>query len=142
MPMSVQVIEKNGKPEWAVLPYDEYERLVEEAEMLQDVRAYTLTPPTREKCLRSKAKIHSGLTMSDLSRTISDDLLADGSEILRLLHRDAASQVERCRTTSSPRCIKAIRSPSRRFSERRISRGTVIWPLRPTLTTIIRHTSI
>jgi ribosome-binding protein aMBF1 (putative translation factor) len=38
--MSVQVIEKNGKPEWAVLPYDEYKRLVEEAEMLQDVRAY------------------------------------------------------------------------------------------------------
>ncbi|MBN1660844.1 MAG: helix-turn-helix transcriptional regulator [Anaerolineae bacterium] len=38
--MSVQVIEKNGKPEWAVLPYEEYERLVEEAEMLQDVRAY------------------------------------------------------------------------------------------------------
>jgi ribosome-binding protein aMBF1 (putative translation factor) len=38
--MSVQVIEKDGKPEWAVLPYAEYERLVEEAEMLQDVRAY------------------------------------------------------------------------------------------------------
>jgi ribosome-binding protein aMBF1 (putative translation factor) len=38
--MSVQVIEKDGKPEWAVLPYEEYERLVEEAEMLQDVRAY------------------------------------------------------------------------------------------------------
>jgi len=38
--MSVQVIEKDGKPEWAVIPYEEYERLVEEAEMLQDVRAY------------------------------------------------------------------------------------------------------
>jgi PHD/YefM family antitoxin component YafN of YafNO toxin-antitoxin module len=38
--MSVQMIEKNGKPEWAVLPYEEYERLVEEAEMLRDVRAY------------------------------------------------------------------------------------------------------
>jgi ribosome-binding protein aMBF1 (putative translation factor) len=38
--MSVQVIEKDGKPEWAVLPYEEYERLVEEAEMLQDVREY------------------------------------------------------------------------------------------------------
>ncbi len=38
--MSVQVIEKNGEPEWAVLPYEEYERLVEMAEMLQDVRAY------------------------------------------------------------------------------------------------------
>jgi len=38
--MSVQVIEKDGKPEWAVLPYEEYERLVEEVEMLKDVRAY------------------------------------------------------------------------------------------------------
>lgn len=38
--MSVQVIEKDGKPEWAVIPFEEYERLVKEAEMLQDVRAY------------------------------------------------------------------------------------------------------
>jgi DNA-binding XRE family transcriptional regulator len=38
--MSVQVIERDGKPEWAVIPYEEYERLVEEAEMLQDVQAY------------------------------------------------------------------------------------------------------
>lgn len=28
------------KPKWAVLPYEEYERLLEEAEMLQDIRAY------------------------------------------------------------------------------------------------------
>ncbi|MGD8791460.1 MAG: helix-turn-helix transcriptional regulator [Anaerolineae bacterium] len=38
--MSVQVIKRDGKPEWAVIPYEEYERLVEEAEMLQDVQAY------------------------------------------------------------------------------------------------------
>ncbi|GAG48441.1 unnamed protein product, partial [marine sediment metagenome] len=38
--MSVQVIERDGKPEWAVIPYEEYELLVKEAEMLQDVRAY------------------------------------------------------------------------------------------------------
>jgi DNA-binding XRE family transcriptional regulator len=38
--MSVQVIEKNGKPEWAVIPYEEYQRLLEEAEMLQDIQAY------------------------------------------------------------------------------------------------------
>ncbi|MEW5959557.1 MAG: helix-turn-helix transcriptional regulator [Chloroflexota bacterium] len=38
--MSVQIIEKNGRPEWAVLPYEEYQRLVAEAEMLQDIRAY------------------------------------------------------------------------------------------------------
>lgn len=38
--MSVQVIEKDGKPEWAVIPYEEYQRLLEEAEMLQDIQAY------------------------------------------------------------------------------------------------------
>ena len=38
--MSVQVIEKDGKPEWAVIPYDDYQRLLEEAEMLQDIRVY------------------------------------------------------------------------------------------------------
>ena len=38
--MSVQIIEKNGKPEWAVIPYEEYQRLVVEAEMLQDIQDY------------------------------------------------------------------------------------------------------
>ena len=38
--MSVQIIERDGSPEWAVIPYKEYLRLVAEAEMLQDVRDY------------------------------------------------------------------------------------------------------
>ena len=38
--MSVQIIEKDGRPEWAVLPYDEYERLLAAMEMLQDIQAY------------------------------------------------------------------------------------------------------
>jgi DNA-binding XRE family transcriptional regulator len=38
--MSVQIIEKNGRPEWAVVPYEEYQRLLAEAEMLQDIRDY------------------------------------------------------------------------------------------------------
>jgi DNA-binding XRE family transcriptional regulator len=38
--MSIQVIERNGKPEWAVLPYAEYMKLVEQAEMLEDTRDY------------------------------------------------------------------------------------------------------
>jgi DNA-binding XRE family transcriptional regulator len=40
MNASVQVIERDGKPEWAVLPYDVYLQLAEEAEMLQDIRDY------------------------------------------------------------------------------------------------------
>ncbi|HHD56160.1 MAG TPA: XRE family transcriptional regulator [Desulfobulbaceae bacterium] len=38
--MSVQVIEKNGKPEWAIIPYDEYQKLqeaYEDAEDIQDI---------------------------------------------------------------------------------------------------------
>lgn len=30
--MSVQIIEKNGRPKWAVIPYDEYCRLLEALE--------------------------------------------------------------------------------------------------------------
>jgi len=39
--MSVQVINNNkGKPEWAVVPYETYLQLVEQAEMLHDVQDY------------------------------------------------------------------------------------------------------
>ena len=38
--MKVQIIEKNGKPEWAVIPYMEYRRLSEAAEMAEDVRDF------------------------------------------------------------------------------------------------------
>jgi DNA-binding XRE family transcriptional regulator len=38
--MSIQIIERNGKPEWAVVPYDAYLQLVEQAETLQDIRDY------------------------------------------------------------------------------------------------------
>lgn len=38
--MKTQFIEKNGKPEYAVLPYDEYQELIEELETLQDIRDF------------------------------------------------------------------------------------------------------
>ncbi len=36
----VQIIERDGKPEWAVLPYDLYVQLTDDSEMLQDIRDY------------------------------------------------------------------------------------------------------
>ena len=36
----VQIIRKDGEPEYAVLPYREYERLREVAEMVEDVGSY------------------------------------------------------------------------------------------------------
>jgi DNA-binding XRE family transcriptional regulator len=38
--MNVQIIEKDGQPEWAVIPYAQYEQLVEAMELLEDVRAF------------------------------------------------------------------------------------------------------
>jgi DNA-binding XRE family transcriptional regulator len=38
--MTVQIIRKAGEPEWAVLPYETYLKLVEDAEMLADIRDY------------------------------------------------------------------------------------------------------
>jgi len=38
--MSVQVILKEGQPEYAVVPYETYVRLVADAEMLADIRDY------------------------------------------------------------------------------------------------------
>jgi len=40
MSAQIQIIEKDGKPEWAVIPYNLYLQLSEEAEMLQDIRDY------------------------------------------------------------------------------------------------------
>jgi DNA-binding XRE family transcriptional regulator len=34
------LIERDGKPEWAIIPYETYIQLVEEAEMLEDIRDY------------------------------------------------------------------------------------------------------
>ncbi len=40
MKENIQLIERGGKPEWAVLPYEEYLTLLEQAEMLEDIRDY------------------------------------------------------------------------------------------------------
>lgn len=36
--MSVQIIEKNGKPEWAVIPFSEYKKLQEALEDANDIK--------------------------------------------------------------------------------------------------------
>ena len=36
--MSVQIIEKNGKPEWAVIPFQDYKRLQEALEDAEDIK--------------------------------------------------------------------------------------------------------
>lgn len=38
--MTVQIIKQGDQPEWAVVPYKAYLKLVEKAEMLQDIQDY------------------------------------------------------------------------------------------------------
>jgi DNA-binding XRE family transcriptional regulator len=38
--MSIQVIKRGNKPEWAVVPYEIYMQLIEKAEMLQELQDY------------------------------------------------------------------------------------------------------
>ncbi|MEA3291406.1 MAG: helix-turn-helix domain-containing protein [Pseudomonadota bacterium] len=40
MNAQVQIIEKNGKPEYAVMPIEQYFRLLELAEEMEDIQAY------------------------------------------------------------------------------------------------------
>jgi DNA-binding XRE family transcriptional regulator len=37
---NTQIILKDGVPEWVVVPYEQYRRLVADAEMLQDIQDY------------------------------------------------------------------------------------------------------
>jgi DNA-binding XRE family transcriptional regulator len=36
--MNIQIIEKNGKPEWAVIPFSEYEKLQEALDDAEDIK--------------------------------------------------------------------------------------------------------
>jgi DNA-binding XRE family transcriptional regulator len=38
--MKPQIIERDGRPEWAVIPYAEYQKLLERLEDAEDLRAY------------------------------------------------------------------------------------------------------
>ncbi len=38
--MKIQIIEKDGRPEWAVIPYAEYRRLIDAADAAEDVRDF------------------------------------------------------------------------------------------------------
>lgn len=70
--MSVQLIERNGQPEWAILPYEDYLRLVEKVEMLEDIQDYD----------RIKSEVESG--NEEVLPTEIVYALADGENPVRV----------------------------------------------------------
>lgn len=51
--MNAQIIEKNGKPEWAIVPYEEYQKLLQALENMDDIRAYDEAVESEEEYLPS-----------------------------------------------------------------------------------------
>ena len=47
--MSVQLIKQGDRPEWAVIPYEEYVSLIEKAEMLEDIQDYDAAKAALER---------------------------------------------------------------------------------------------
>jgi DNA-binding XRE family transcriptional regulator len=49
--MTIQYIENNGKPQYAVIPVELYTELVEKAEMLDDIKAFDLSFANNDELL-------------------------------------------------------------------------------------------
>jgi len=111
--MKVQVIEKDGRPEWAVIPYSEYERLVDAAEMAEDMQDYDaikealrsgkeefVPADVADRLLDGENPVkvwrkHRGLSASELARSCK-------------LTPAAVSQIEKGKRSPSVETLKAI----------------------------------
>lgn len=81
--MSVQFIEQNGQKQYAVVPVADYEKLLEKAEMLDDIAAYDQALASEDELIpaeivnrllngENKIKVwreHRGLTQSGLAES-------------------------------------------------------------------------
>jgi len=87
--MNVQVIARDGNPEWAVIPYGEYQELLTSAEMLQDIQDYDLA---MQRIADGEELIPSEITYAILDganpvrvwreyRGLTQQVLADQAEI-------------------------------------------------------------
>ena len=104
--MKPQIITKDGKPEYAVIPYDEYRRLMADAEMLADVKAYDA----------ARKALHTGVEEVIPSEVV--DRLLDGDSPIRVWreHRglSAADLAKACGVTAA--AISQIESGKRKSS--------------------------
>jgi len=85
--MKIQVIEKDGRPEWAVIPYAEYRRLIDAAGAAEDVRDFDAI----------KAALGAG--REELVPAGIADRLLDGENPVKVWREH--------RSLSSGRCLRA-----------------------------------
>ena len=107
--MSIQVIEKNGKPEYAVIPYSEYERLIELVEELEDVRAFDTALVLDEETIPHELvkRLVGGETPLKIWREyrgLTQDALAQRAEV----GKSYISQIESAKKPGSARVLKSL----------------------------------
>lgn len=110
--MTVQVIEKDGAPEWAILPFDYFQQLLADSEMLQDIRDYD---DAKRAIAQGDELIPAEVTYAILDgaspvrvwreyRRLTQQQLADAAGI----STPYLSQIESGKRTGSPEVLSAI----------------------------------
>ncbi len=101
--MNVQLIERDGTPEWAVIPYNEYKRLVRVDEAFEDIRAFD----------EAKSAIADGEELVPASVTFA---LLDGESPIRVWrgHRQLTLQALADMANISKSYLSQLESGTRR----------------------------
>ena len=113
MNATIQIIVRDGKPEWAVLPYETYLKLAEEAEMLENIRDYDAVKAAIER--GEQEVLPSELTYAILDgenpikvwreyRGLTQQQLAEATGI----STPYLSQIEKNRRTGTKEVLMAI----------------------------------
>jgi DNA-binding XRE family transcriptional regulator len=106
--MKTQVIEKKGR-QFAVVPLDEFEQLVQDAETLRDIRAYDAAKSRREEAFPSEVakRLVSGESPIRVFRDyrgLTQEKLAKSAKIAR----PYLAEIEAGRKEGSVTVLKAI----------------------------------
>jgi len=70
--MKVQILERGGMPEYAVIPYADYEAMRDAAEMLDDIAAYDKAKAEMENCEDEAIPFDMAMRLSDGANPVAE----------------------------------------------------------------------
>ncbi len=70
--MNVQILERGGMPEYAVIPYADYEAMRDAAEMLDDIAAYDKARAEMKNCEDEAIPFDMAMRLSDGANPVAE----------------------------------------------------------------------